>query len=179
MEKEQENKLHTTDNAPRQMTGAELKSMLKSSIQFKSLGGMRCEELTLPAEDKRWWTDCKVGMFVHWGLYSVQGHGEWAKFNEQIPDGEYEKLADELAAEAFHPGEWVALAKEFGARCDGDAPPRRICSVGQPGKLGAVYEPGDRAAPGFCAGVRGCLQGGGAARRTLLFDDGLAFPGIF
>ena len=53
MEKEQENKLHTTDNAPRQMTGAELKSMLKSSIQFKSLGGMRCEELTLPAEDKQ------------------------------------------------------------------------------------------------------------------------------
>ena len=116
MEKEQENKLHTTDNVPRQMTGAELKSMLKSSIQFKSLGGMRCEELTLPAEDKRWWTDCKIGLFVHWGIYSVQGHGEWAKFNEQIPDGEYEKLADELAAEAFHPGEWVALAKEFGAR---------------------------------------------------------------
>ncbi len=98
------------------MTGAELKSMLKSSINFKSLGGMRCEELDLPAKEKQWWTDCKVGMFVHWGLYSALGHGEWAKFNEQIPDEDYEKLAEELATEEFHPREWVALAEDFGAK---------------------------------------------------------------
>ena len=29
---------------PREMTGAELKSMLKSSINFKSLGGLKCDE---------------------------------------------------------------------------------------------------------------------------------------
>ena len=41
--------------APREMTGAELNSMLKSSINFKSLGGMRCEELNLTEEDMQWW----------------------------------------------------------------------------------------------------------------------------
>ena len=59
--------------APREMTGAELNSMLKSSINFKSLGGMRCEELNLTEEDMQWWRDAKIGMFVHWGLYSILG----------------------------------------------------------------------------------------------------------
>ena len=71
---------------PREMTGAELKSMLKSSINFKSLGGLKSEELTLPPEKKQWWRDAKVGMFIHWGLYSILGRGEWVRFNEHIPD---------------------------------------------------------------------------------------------
>lgn len=101
---------------PREMTGAELKSMLKSSINFKSLGGVKCEELNLPLKDKKWWIDCKIGMFVHWGLYSVLGRGEWARFNEQIPKEEYEALADEFIPVNFHPREWVELAKDFGAK---------------------------------------------------------------
>ena len=64
------------------MTGAELNSMLKSSINFKSLGGMRCEELNLTEEDMQWWRDAKIGMFVHWGLYSILGR--W-KGNIEIP----------------------------------------------------------------------------------------------
>ena len=98
------------------MTGAELKSMLKSSIQFKSLGGVKCPELDLPAEQKQWWTEAKIGLFVHWGLYSVLGRGEWAYFNEQIPKEEYEALADELIPENFSPAEWVEIAQDFGAR---------------------------------------------------------------
>ena len=45
---------------PRMMTGAELASMLKSSVNFKSLGGMRSPVLTLPGSKKQWWRDCKV-----------------------------------------------------------------------------------------------------------------------
>ncbi len=99
----------------RQMTGAELKSMLKSSINFKSLGGMKCEALNLSQEDKRWWKDAKIGMFIHWGLYSVLGKGEWAKFNLSISDELYNALANELVQEEFSPEEWIELAKEFGA----------------------------------------------------------------
>lgn len=101
---------------PREMTGAELKSMLKSSINFKSLGGLKCEELTLPEEDKKWWRDAKIGMFIHWGLYSILGRGEWARFNEQIPKEEYESLADEFIPEDFQMKEWADLAKDFGAK---------------------------------------------------------------
>ena len=50
--------------------------MLKSSINFKSLGGLKCEELKLSAKDKKWWRDDKIGIFIHWGLYSILGRGE-------------------------------------------------------------------------------------------------------
>ena len=109
-------KTNTNLAIPREMTGAELKSMMKSSINFKSLGGMKCKELNLPPEDKQWFFDCKVGMFVHWGLYSILGHGEWAKFNEQIPDADYEALTEQLNPQDFSPKEWVDIAKDFGAK---------------------------------------------------------------
>ena len=99
---------------PREMTGAELKSMLKSSINFKSLGGLKCEELSLSPEDKQWWRDAKIGMFIHWGLYSILGHGEWARFNEKIPKEKYEALADEFIPENFSMDEWAEIAKSFG-----------------------------------------------------------------
>lgn len=102
--------------APREMTGAELNSMLKSSINFKSLGGMRCEELNLTEEDMQWWRDAKIGMFVHWGLYSILGRGEWVRHNEQIPWEEYTALADQFCPEDFDMHEWTDLAKEFGAK---------------------------------------------------------------
>ena len=39
------------------------------------------------------------GMFVHFGLYSIIGRGEWVRYLERIPDEEYEKLT-----EKFDPG---------------------------------------------------------------------------
>lgn len=54
------------------------------------------------------------GMFVHFGVYSVYGHGEWAKHSLQISDAEYDALipkfwpkenwAKELAAAAANAG---------------------------------------------------------------------------
>lgn len=102
-------------NMPQEMTGAELKSMLKSNVNFKSLGGVRCEELNLKPEDKKWWTDAKIGMFIHWGLYAILGRGEWVRFNEQIAKEEYEALADEFIPEDFSMQEWMDLARDFGA----------------------------------------------------------------
>lgn len=100
---------------PREMTGAELASMLKSSINFKSLGGLRCKELDLTEEDMKWWRDAKIGMFIHWGLYSILGRGEWVRHNEQIPWDEYKALANEFNPQDFDIHEWTNLAKDFGA----------------------------------------------------------------
>ncbi len=104
------------DKKPREMTGAELASMLKSSINFKSLGGLRCPELNLTAEDMQWWRDAKIGMFIHWGLYSILGRGEWVRHNEQIPWDEYKALANEFNPKDFDMHEWTDLAKDFGAK---------------------------------------------------------------
>ena len=104
------------EDKPREMTGAELRSMLKSSINLKSLGGLKCEELNLSPKDLDWWHDDKIGMFVHWGLYSIWGRGEWVRHNEKIPKDEYEGLADEFNPVDFDMHEWTDLAKDFGAK---------------------------------------------------------------
>ncbi len=101
---------------PREMTGAELRSMLKSTINLKSLGGVKCEELNLQEEDLQWWRDAKIGMFFHWGLYSILGKGEWAYFNQQVPNEEYKELANEFDPQDFDMHELVDLAKNFGAK---------------------------------------------------------------
>ena len=43
-----------------------------------------------------WWHAAKFGMFIHWGLYSVYGHHEWAMAEEGIPVAEYEQLAKQF-----------------------------------------------------------------------------------
>jgi alpha-L-fucosidase len=106
------------ENQPelREMTGAELKSMLKSSIQFKSLGGVKHSGLKLGDAELKWWRDAKFGMFIHWGLYSILGRGEWAMQNEQIPVEEYEKLAGEFAPGHFDAEQWAKLARDAGMK---------------------------------------------------------------
>ena len=63
-----------------------------------------------------WWHAAKFGMFIHFGLYSVYGHHEWAMEEEGIPLAEYEQLA-----KRFHPRpgcarEWARLAKRAGQK---------------------------------------------------------------
>src|SRR6516164_8451469 len=44
----------------------------------------------------QWWHAAKFGMFIHWGVYSVYGHHEWAMEEEGIPVAEYEQLAKQF-----------------------------------------------------------------------------------
>ena len=62
----------------------------------------------------KWWQDAKFGMFIHWGLYSIEGKGEWAMFNNKIPAEEYAKLADKFNPQQFDANVWVKVAREAG-----------------------------------------------------------------
>ena len=100
----------------REMTGDELKSMLKSNIRLKSLGGVKHPGMKLGEEDLAWWRDAKFGLFIHWGLYSILGRGEWVMHNEKIPAEEYRKLADQFNPKAFDADRWAQIAKDAGMR---------------------------------------------------------------
>jgi alpha-L-fucosidase len=63
-----------------------------------------------------WWRDAKFGLFMHWGVYSILGRGEWVQWNEQIPVDEYAKLADQFHPDKFDPDAWAAVAKDAGMR---------------------------------------------------------------
>jgi len=55
-------------------------------------------------------------MFIHWGVYSVIGRGEWVMLQERIPDTEYAAYASKFRAQKYNPEEWVKLAKEAGMK---------------------------------------------------------------
>ncbi|MGN0323780.1 MAG: alpha-L-fucosidase [Oliverpabstia sp.] len=56
------------------------------------------------------------GMFVHFGLYSVLGKGEWAMHLLNIPDEEYFKLAENFQPAPDWAEQLVTVAKNAGCR---------------------------------------------------------------
>jgi alpha-L-fucosidase len=48
-----------------------------------------------------WFVDAKFGLFMHYGLYSILGRGEWVQFREIITVAEYAKFKDRFTAENF------------------------------------------------------------------------------
>src|SRR5690242_3220941 len=55
--------------------------------------------------------DAKFGMFIHWGVYSVLGDGEWVFHNRKLTLHEYERLPGFFDPEKFDAQAWVSLAK--------------------------------------------------------------------
>ena len=56
------------------------------------------------------------GMFLHWGLYSQLGSGEWAMLNQEIPARDYNRLQQTFTAKDFDARAWARLAKTAGMR---------------------------------------------------------------
>ena len=56
------------------------------------------------------------GMFVHWGLYSQLGQGEWIQKLGPIPQRRYDRLKDTFTAKDFDPRALARLAREAGMR---------------------------------------------------------------
>jgi len=65
---------------------------------------------------RAWFRDAKFGMFVHWGVYSQLGEGEWVMQNRGITVQSYEWLASAFNPVKFDAREWVTLAKHAGVR---------------------------------------------------------------
>lgn len=63
-----------------------------------------------------WWREARFGLFIHWGLYSIPGRGEWVQWNEQIPNEEYAKLADQFRPAQMDAKAWAQLAREAGMK---------------------------------------------------------------
>lgn len=75
------------------------------------------------ANDKlKWLLDAKLGMFIHWGLYSGIGKGEWYMENKAVPIDEYRKYAYAESGDAYfdaaqyNPAEWAKLARDAGMK---------------------------------------------------------------
>ena len=49
--------------------------------------------------DMQWFREARYGLFIHYGLYSMLGRGEWVLNKEQIPQDRYADLANRFTAD--------------------------------------------------------------------------------
>ena len=65
----------------------------------------------------QWFKDAKLGIFIHWGIYAVNGVDEsWSFHNKKMSYANYMKQLNGFTAKNYNPGAWVQLIKESGAR---------------------------------------------------------------
>lgn len=60
--------------------------------------------------------DDKYGMFIHWGLSSSLGDGEWVMNNKNIKKEDYTRLLRSFNPVDFDAAKWVATAKNAGMK---------------------------------------------------------------
>ena len=67
-------------------------------------------------ERLQWFKDAKLGIFIHWGIYAVDGIDEsWSFHNGKISHKDYMKQLKGFTASNYNPEEWAKLIKESGA----------------------------------------------------------------
>ncbi|XP_022909834.2 alpha-L-fucosidase-like [Onthophagus taurus] len=109
---------------------------IRNTFEGKYINIERTYEPTWESLDTRplpeWYDKAKVGIFVHWGVYSVPSFGsEWfwinwkgrniSKYEEFMeknypPGFQYQEFARDFTAEFYEPEEWAKLFKESGAK---------------------------------------------------------------
>ena len=64
----------------------------------------------------QWYGNAKLGIFIHWGIYAVQGTDEsWAFFNRKISWQDYMQQAKGFTASKYDPEAWAELIQYSGA----------------------------------------------------------------
>lgn len=91
-----------------------LAALASSALPLRAQESYRPAPANLAA--RRWFREAKFGLFIHWGVYSVLGDGEWVMNNRRIPIVAYEPLALRFNPTKFDAAAWVALAKAAGMK---------------------------------------------------------------
>ncbi|GAA2383899.1 glycosyl hydrolase [Catellatospora methionotrophica] len=64
-----------------------------------------------------WFAEAKLGIFLHWGIYAVDGTLEsWAFYAGEVPHEQYMRQRDGFAGEHYDPQAWAELFARVGAR---------------------------------------------------------------
>ena len=74
----------------------------------------------IPSEEnlksRQEFSDMKFGIFLHWGIYSMFGQGEWYMQNANLDWREYAKAASGFYPAKFDAKAWVSAIKDSGAK---------------------------------------------------------------
>ena len=65
----------------------------------------------------QWFADAKLGIFIHAGIYSVDGIDEsWSFYNKKISYDNYMKQLNGFTLKNYNPAAWAELIQESGAK---------------------------------------------------------------
>jgi alpha-L-fucosidase len=99
--------------------GSDRKALLDAKMRERIIAGTVGVRTT--HSDSQWFGDASLGLFLHWGIASVDGGMDlsWPMvFNmgkgKKIPPVDYWKLADRFKAENYEPKLWLQAAKDAG-----------------------------------------------------------------
>ena len=67
-------------------------------------------------DERDWFFQARLGLFVHWGLYAIHGFHEQEQWRARVPRHEYVRLAQQWNPHRFDPNEWLDLMQEVGMR---------------------------------------------------------------
>ena len=70
--------------------------------------------MTRTATDPSWFTRSRLGLFVHWGIYSLAARHEWVKTRERITETDYQPYFDHFDPDLYDPRQWARDAKAAG-----------------------------------------------------------------
>jgi alpha-L-fucosidase len=78
----------------------------------------QCQEsIEEKAVRMQWFKEAKLGIFIHWGIYAVNGIDEsWSFFNGYLSHDDYMKQLDGFTAKKYDPEYWADLIKQSGAQ---------------------------------------------------------------
>lgn len=83
-----------------------------------SFGNVKAQESkTEKAERMEWFKEARLGIFIHYGIYAVNGIDEsWSFFNGYISHADYMKQLEGFTAANYDPKAWAKLIRESGAK---------------------------------------------------------------
>lgn len=65
----------------------------------------------------QWFADAKLGIFIHWGIYAVDGVSEsWSFHNRQVTWDKYMNQLNGFTASKYDPADWASLIAASGAK---------------------------------------------------------------
>lgn len=88
-----------------------------SLLGFYLIGIGQNEDSIQYHQKMEWFKDAKLGIFIHWGIYSVKGIDEsWSFFNGYISHKDYLAQKEGFNAAQYEPALWANQIKKSGAR---------------------------------------------------------------
>ncbi len=95
---------------------ASLFGLIICCISFKTFSQQKTDPETIRPK-MAWFEDAKLGIFIHWGIYAVNGIDEsWSFYNKKISWPDYMKQLNGFTASKYDPAAWADLIKTSGAR---------------------------------------------------------------